>query len=95
MTSCLSFNWCEGKSKVTTRFRPSSLRVAAAFELEVVQSKVEDVPQGIQDQRVHVVFGDVLLVVVPHGEDAAHWKSHIGTELLHLSGRHTTGSGHH
>lgn len=68
--------------------------VAATFELEVVQSKVEDVSQGIQDQRVHVVSGDVLFVVVPHGKDAAHWKAHIRTELLHLSGRHTTGSGH-
>lgn len=70
-------------------FRLFSLLAAATFELEVVASEVEDVFQGIQDQRVHVVAGGVLFVVVLHRKDAAHLQSHIRTELLHLSDRDT------
>lgn len=72
-----------------TGCRPCILSAAATFELEVVASKVEDVSQGIQDQRVHVVSGGVLFVVVPHRKDAAHGQSHIRTELLHLPDRDT------
>lgn len=70
-------------------FRLFSLLAAATFELEVIASEVEDVSQGIQDQRVHVVSSSVLFVVVPYRKDAAHLQSDIRTELLHLSDRDT------
>lgn len=56
----------------------------AASELDVVASGVEDVSQGVQDQRVHLVFDGGFFVVVLHREDAVQRKSRLLTELLHL-----------
>lgn len=58
--------------------------LSAVSELDVVVSGGEDVSQGVQDQRVHLVFDGVFIVVVLHREDAVQRKSRVHTELLHL-----------
>lgn len=55
-------------------------------------SKVDDVSQGAQDQRVNIIVEVNFVMVVLHGEDAVHRNSHVCAEPLHLCFKKNTSS---
>lgn len=54
------------------------------LELDVVVGESDDAFQCAQDQRVDIIIEVDFIVVILQREDAVHWNSHVGTELLQL-----------